>query len=370
MTSPALRLGPLPPLRISPGTLLMVLLFAVLMYPALARGGGGPLTAALLAVGIGVFMLLSVLVHEGAHALTAHAFGARVDHIALTLWGGHTQYTARTMSAIGSVLVSLAGPAANLLLAAACFGLAQPLGPGTTAVFLSVSSWLNLVLAVFNLLPGLPMDGGRALESLLGAVLRDPTLGTRITAWIGRGIAVAVVAVPLWRIVGDGGAGGFSLLTLVWAMLIAGMLWQGAGRALAGAMLQGRIRALDTARLATAMRIVPPQASLGELGAAAQLERVLVLDRSAERPGVLGRAFLIDPAAAAAVPPEHRSATPVHAVAGALGDLATLPEALQGEALIDAVLARPAPAYLVLAADGTARGVILSADVNALLRGR
>jgi Zn-dependent protease len=370
MTSPTVRLGALPPLRISPGTLVTVLLFAALMYPALSRGGAEPATVALLAIGMGLFMIVSVLAHEVAHALTARAFGATVDHIALTLWGGHTQYRTRGMSALGSVLVSLSGPLANLLLAGLSSALVQLTEPGgAAAAFLSMSSWLNLVLAVFNLLPGLPMDGGRALESLLGAVLRSPALGTRITAWLGRAIAVAVVGIPLWRILRDGGAGSLSLLTLVWALLIAGMLWQGATRALEEAVLAGRIRTLDAAALAVPQRIVPPHLPLAALGGT-DPSAVLVLDRAGAPAGIVGRIARIEPDAAAAVPEAQRAATEVRAVSRTVGELAALPAALRGDDLIEAMLARPAPAYLVLAEDGTARGVILSADVNALLRGR
>ncbi|ASK64596.1 peptidase [Brachybacterium avium] len=371
MTSPTVRLGSLPALRISPGTLLTVLLFAALMYPSLARGGVAPTTAVLLALGIGVFMIVSVLVHEVAHAVVARGFGASVDHIALTLWGGHTQYRSRQMSTLGSLLVSLSGPAANLLLAGVSTGIGQLSEPGTgAAVFFTVSSWLNLVLAVFNLLPGLPMDGGRALETLLGALLSSPEAGTRITAWLGRAIAVAVVAYPLWWIVRAGGAGGFSLLSLVWALLIAGMLWQGATHALSGAALQGRIRTLDAASLARAVHVVRPQSPLADLDPSADLSTVLILDRAGAPSGIIGRASRIDPAAAAAVPAAQRAATPVLAVAGTIGELAALPVALRGDALIDAMLARPAPAYLLLEEDGTARGVIMSADVNAILRAR
>ena len=99
MTSPTVRLGSLPPLRVSPGTLLTVLLFAVIMYPSLSRGGIPATTAVLLAVGIGAFMIVSVLVHEAGHALVARGFGASVDHIALTLWGGHTQYRGAPLGA-------------------------------------------------------------------------------------------------------------------------------------------------------------------------------------------------------------------------------------------------------------------------------
>lgn len=371
MTSPTVRLGPLPPLRVSPGTLLTVLLFAVIMYPSLSRGGIPATTAVLLAVGIGAFMIVSVLVHEAGHALVARGFGASVDHIALTLWGGHTQYRSRQMSTLGSLLVSLAGPAGNLLLAGLCFGATQLADPGTAAsVFFSISSWLNLVLAVFNLLPGLPMDGGRALETLLGRVLGNPERGTWITAWLGRAIAVAVVAYPLWRIVRAGGAGGFSLLTLVWALLIAGMLWQGATSALAGAAMSGRIRTLDATALASPVRVVPPHAPLAEVERTGDLSTVLVVEREGARPGLVGRASGIDPAAAAAVPAAQRASTPVRAVCGALGDLGALPASLRGEDLVEAMLSAPAPAYLLLAEDGTAHGVIMSAEVNAVLRGR
>ena len=100
-----LRIGALPPLQVSPATLVTVLLVAVLMFPSLQGPGLSVGRSALVALGLGLFLILSVLVHELAHALVARAFGARVDHIALTLWGGHTQYRAERMPAIGSVLV-------------------------------------------------------------------------------------------------------------------------------------------------------------------------------------------------------------------------------------------------------------------------
>src|SRR5699024_4302982 len=230
-----------------------------------------------------------------------------------------------------------------------------------------VSAWLNLVLAIFNLLPGLPMDGGRALESILGAVLGDPLRGTRITAWIGRLLAAAVIVLPLWRILEAGGAGSISLLTLVWALLIAGMLWQGATRALHGAALGARIRTLDAGGLAAPMRIVDAQLPLATLDAAGPppasaptaptapatstaparsaapaappaLAPSPLPARRAARARAVGRAARLDPAAAAAVPPPQRAAGPVAAVARTIGDLGALPPAGQGDALIDAML--------------------------------
>lgn len=376
MPRPMLRIGALPPLQISPGTLVTVLLIAAVLFPSLQRPGLPVGSSVLVALGLGLFLILSVLVHELSHALVARAFGARIDHIALTLWGGHTQYRAERMPALGSVLVSLAGPASNGVLAAltaAVGALAAPDGIlGTVTAF---ATWLNVVLALFNLLPGLPMDGGRALESLLGAVLGRETTGTRITAWIGRAIAVAVVLLPLVRILRNGGTGTFGLLTLVWALLIAGLLWQGATRALAGARTQDRVRTLDVTSLARPMRILTPDAPLNTLGhlaegPSAEQGQVLLLDRADPRPGTVGRALLPEPEAVAAVPADRRADVPASAVARPLGDVVALRTGLAGEELISAMLSRPAPVYLVVGADGTPAGVILSADVNALLRGR
>ncbi|MGP9843451.1 MULTISPECIES: site-2 protease family protein [Brachybacterium] len=372
MKSPTLRLGALPPIQVSPGTLVTVAVFALMLYPSFSDGSGSFSAAALLpALGIALFLVLSVLVHEVGHAVSARAFGATVDHIALTLWGGHTQYTGRPMSAAASIVISLSGPVSNLALAALATAAGTLTDAGTTAdVFWYLCSRLNLALALFNLLPGLPMDGGRALESLLGGVLRNPLLGTRVTAWIGRGIAVLVVLVPLRWILQSEGAGTFLLLALLWAMLIAGMLWQGASRALGAATLQARIDTLAARSLARPLRLVAPQQMLSDLGPSSELDALLVLDQRTARPGVVGHVLRVQPAAAAAVPDGERSRTPISAVAGPVGEMGALRASLRGDELVSAILARPFPLYLVLEDSGQALGVILSDEVNALLRGR
>lgn len=373
MKSPSLRLGSLPEIRVSAGTLVTLLVLSLVIHPVLVSGGVvGPGGAVALALVISVFMIVSVLVHELAHALSARAFGASVDHIALTLWGGHTQYRAERMGGLPSILISLAGPASNLALAALALGIASLLGPGTVAaVFWGYSAWLNIALAVFNLLPGLPMDGGRALEALLGSVLRSRVTGTRVTAWIGRVIAAAVVVWPLQRIARseDLQLGTGSLLMLVWALVIAGMLWQGASRALEAANLEHRIQHLDAAALSRPVTVVGPDLPLSALdrpGGTADRAELLVLDESVSPP----RAYRLDPAAAASVPAAQREHTPVLAVAGSLGEVGELPAGLTGSAVVTAMLARPRPLYLVREADGEVRGVIMSADVNTVLRGR
>lgn len=376
MKIPSLRLGSLPPIRISGGTLATLLILAVVVHPVISLSGAvGPGGAIAVSLGIALFMIVSVLVHELAHALTARLFGATVDHIALTLWGGHTQYRAERMGGVPSMVISLAGPASNLLLAALCTGLATLTrtdgAASVAALFWGYSAWLNVALAVFNLLPGLPMDGGRALESLLGTVLRSRITGTRITAWLGRAIAVAVVVWPLWRMWGRDSVGTGSMLTLVWALLIAGMLWQGASRALEAANLEHRIQHLDARKLARPVVAVPADLPLDRLldgqaaGALRDLASVVVLEQ-----GPPLRAHRVDASAVASVPAGQRGNVPVSAVAAPLGEVGELAAGLNGSQMVTAMLARPHPLYLVREQTGAVVGVIKSADVNAVLRGR
>lgn len=363
MSAPTLRIGALPPIQVSGGTLVTVALLAVIVYPALAaRGDLGPTTALTVAVLIGVFVIVSVLLHEAAHALTAHAFGARVEHIALTLWGGHTQYRAGAMGSFASAVVSLAGPATNAVLAL----LATALGPlvaaqPALAVFVAYAGILNWGLAIFNLLPGLPMDGGRAVEAILGGVLRRPALGTRITAWIGRAIAVAVLVIPLVRLARS--PGSVDLLLLVWAVIIGTTLWQGATAALRGARLEGRMQELDPTSLARPVLVVPSGTALSELPAGIDPGAVLVLD-----PDGQGRA--LDPTALASVPPAARGATPVGAVSRGIGRVVAVPADIAGALLVEQVMDDPRSLRLLVDAQGRPRGLLSPDDLARHLQQR
>ncbi|GAA1331339.1 site-2 protease family protein [Brachybacterium rhamnosum] len=374
MPSPSLRLPGLPRLEIRTSTLLTVVVLAAFVLPLLSAPDRPTGVAVLLAVLTALALILSVLGHEIAHALVARAFGGRVDHIALTFAGGHTQYHGEKVGTLGSLLVSLAGPAANLVLAGLAAGAAALLPVGAApAQVVGLTATLNVALAVFNLLPGLPMDGGRALETALGAVLRRRALGTRITAVLGMAIAVLVVLVPLYRMMRAGGAGTGLMLTLLWAVVIASMLWQGASAALRGASLQERIDVLTARDLARRVPLLRPQTLLGELPDALRhdpdaLAGALVL---APAPGGgAPRVLRIDVDAARGVPAASRPSVPVTAVAAPLGELGELPAGLAGDHLVEAMMARPHPVYLVREDDGTVLGVIIGSEVAARLRGR
>lgn len=366
MSAPTLRVGGLPPVRVSGGTLLTVALLAALVYPNLvARGAAGPGGAVLLAVAVGIFVIVSVLLHELAHAVLARAFGGHVEQIALTLWGGHTRYRAGAMGPWASVVISLGGPLANALIALV-MQLASPLAAPSPAAsaFVAYAVVLNIGLMLFNLLPGLPMDGGRAVEALLGGVLGRRALGTVITAWIGRLIAVVIVATPLLRLLR--GTGTLDLVLLLWALIIAGTLWHGATAALRGAATARRVEALDPRTLARPVTVLPAGLMIDRLGPSLDPRAVLLVPAGPHDGGAT--AHRLDLAALASVPADRRDRTPLAAVAGPPQPLVALRATVSGDALVSALIEHPGALAVLLDDDDAPVGVMSSEDVGARLR--
>lgn len=216
-----------------------------------ATRGGGELDRRSFTVGL-VFALLlfaSVLAHELAHAAAARAYGRQVHEVVLTLWGGHTTFDARGITPLVSGVTALVGPLANLALAGvgafalSAMGLSGTLGPMvsgdlTLAGVLTYLVYVNVILAVFNALPGIPMDGGRVLEAIVWRVTDDRYRGVIVGAWAGRIIALGVGFVALALPVSQGRTP--VLFDLLWAVLVFVILWPAASAALKGAQQLSR----------------------------------------------------------------------------------------------------------------------------------
>lgn len=139
-----------------------------------------------------------VVAHEFGHALTARRFGIRTPDVTLLPIGGVARLAKMPDKPGQEILVALAGPAVNVVIFLVLFAL---LGPGafvdldptelTLAQLPAQVATLNLVLALFNLLPAFPMDGGRVLRALLSLAM-DRTAATRAAAAAGQGLALAM----------------------------------------------------------------------------------------------------------------------------------------------------------------------------------
>jgi len=171
---------------------------------ALARGLGmlPPPEAYALGAMCALALFASVVAHELAHALVARRFGVRTDAITLFLFGGVATLEEEPRSPKADAVIALAGPALSALLALAALAVVIAAdrfighGPvrdalGALGTYVVVA---NAVLAVFNLVPAYPMDGGRVLRALLWRRMRDRAAATRIASRVGIGFALLLVA--------------------------------------------------------------------------------------------------------------------------------------------------------------------------------
>ena len=191
--------------------------------------GGGTFGYAV-AVAYALLLLFSVLTHEAAHAVVARRFGYRVDRVVADLWGGHTVYDSSSSRPGASAAIAVAGPLANLALAGAAYLLQGALDGGVLGLLLGALMLTNFFVGLFNLLPGLPLDGGFIVDALVWKASGDRNKGLIVAGWLGRVLTVAVV---LW-LVGRPLLRGEqpSLFTIVWCGLIGAFLWAGATNAI------------------------------------------------------------------------------------------------------------------------------------------
>jgi Zn-dependent protease/predicted transcriptional regulator len=193
---------------------------AATVFPDQNPGHSSGAYAAMAVVASATFFA-SLLLHELGHAVQARRESMDIDGITLWLFGGVATFRGAFPSAIAELRVALAGPAVSAVLAVG-FGLAAAMG--LPAVADGVVTWLaviNVVLLAFNLLPALPLDGGRVLHALLWRWKGDRALATAIGAGAGRGLAYVMIAGGLALVIGGAVASGIWFAFLGWFLLQA-----------------------------------------------------------------------------------------------------------------------------------------------------
>ncbi|WP_442934081.1 M50 family metallopeptidase [Micromonospora sp. CPCC 205561] len=343
--------------------MLLLTLLVTVLYAEFARRqlDLSQLAGYLIGFGFVVSLLGSVLLHELGHALTARRYGIGVRGITLELLGGYTEMDRDAPTPRIDLLVSLAGPAVSAVLGvvavAATLALPDRTLANQLAFQLAVS---NVIVALFNLLPGLPLDGGRALRAAVWAVTRDRHRGTEVAGWVGRAVAVGTAAlVALLTLTRH-----LAPLALPLMLLVAFTLWRGAGQSIRMARISRRFPLIDLSRLARPVLAVPTGTPLAEAqrrAADAAPGVALLVTDAAGRP-----VALVDPAAAQAVPVERRPWLAVDAVARSLAGLPALPVGLDGERVMEAVQTHPGARYVVTSGEDVV-GVLHIADLAQLL---
>ena len=310
-------------------------------------------------VAFAVLLYLTVLLHEASHALMAQHYGLPVASITLHFLGGVTEIEGEPDTPRREFAVSVVGPLTSLGVALV-FYVVDVAMPDHGLAWLAVRMlWgSNAVVGVLNLVPGLPLDGGRVLRAAVWRATGNPHRGTIVAAWGGRVAALLVLLVPVVL-----GALGWvvTVLDYVTVWVVAAFLWTGATASMASARVRRRLPTLKARPLARRVIAVPDDLSVAEAVRRAQDEGAgaIVVHTADERlTGVVNETALL------ATPDDRRPWLPVSAVSRTLEDGLLLPADISGEELVRAMSRTPAGEYVLLEDDGSIYGVLATEDVD------
>ncbi|MGI9084892.1 MAG: site-2 protease family protein [Aeromicrobium sp.] len=227
-----------------PSLLVMGVVLVVLFAPRFeAQTRTNPYVVAAVFV---VALYASVLLHEVAHVVAARLFGMRVPSVTLHLLGGETAIEGESRTPWQELATAIVGPVVSLAIGLAARQAAEGIEPGVLHDVVWSVAWVNILVAVFNMLPGLPLDGGRVFKAVVWQLNGHEDTGTRFAAWIGRLAAVALVVVTLLRVDLADDRWAFDVII---AGIVAWFLWDGASHALAQAGHSAKIDLLDARTL-------------------------------------------------------------------------------------------------------------------------
>ena len=170
----------------------------------------------------------TIVIHELSHAAIAKARGLPVRSITLFALGGVAQIEKEASDARTEFWMGIAGPITSALIGLICLGIAAGIGWNPSnhhqSPWAAMLGWLgviNLALAVFNMVPGFPLDGGRVLRASIWWITGDASRATRIATGVGQVIAFGFIIVGLFRFFNGAGFGGLWLTFIGWFLLDA-----------------------------------------------------------------------------------------------------------------------------------------------------
>jgi Zn-dependent protease/CBS domain-containing protein len=310
-----------------------------------------------------IVLYFSVLLHEASHAFMARHYGFPVSTITLHFLGGVTAIEAEAKKPRQEFWIAVVGPLTSLAVGLAALGLWFVVPEGLLLMVVEGLAFGNLLVGALNLVPGLPLDGGRVLKSAVWQLTGSMHRGTVVAAWGGRVTAVAVLLWPfaqraLFGIEPD-------LFDFLLSIVIGFFLWNGATSSLAAARVRRRLPHLVARNLARRTLAVPEDLPLAEAvrrAREAHAGAIVTVTGSGRPVGVVNEAALM------ATPEDRRPWVAVSTVARGVDDGLSLPVGISGEDLVRAITRTPATEYLLLEDDGAVFGVLTTADVDRAFR--
>jgi Zn-dependent protease/predicted transcriptional regulator len=180
------------------------------------------------AIATSLLFFASIVAHELSHSAVARARHLPVRAITLFALGGVAQIEREADTASTEFWMGIAGPISSALIGVLCLGLAAalgwPLGGNPLTPLQAMLMWLgyiNISLAIFNLVPGFPLDGGRVLRGIIWWATGDGVRATRIAARVGQIVAFGFILIGLWRFFHGAGLGGLWIAFIGWFLMDA-----------------------------------------------------------------------------------------------------------------------------------------------------
>jgi Zn-dependent protease/CBS domain-containing protein len=351
------------PVHVSPYWFIIAGVFIVIYANELSGSLQGTTTRYLVAAAFVVLLYVSVLVHELSHSLVARGYGLPVRRIVLWPLGGVSEIDREAPTPGREFAIAAAGPALSLVLGGIGWGLYQVANTGVAGALIRQLVFANIIVGLFNLLPGLPLDGGRMLRAVIWAITKKPGTATLAAAWTGRVLALALLPLPF--IFGSGLAGGDAVSTL-WIIVIAGFMWTGATQSIKATRFRERLPALQARRLARKAVSVPASTPLAEAVRRADeagARAIVVVDH--ENTPIA----IVNETAVMAVPVERRPWIDVGTLARTIDPSLVLNADIGGMALLDALRRAPATEYLLTEQSGEVYGVLAARDLDQVFAG-
>ncbi len=170
--------------------------------------GWSSLTYWLVGIGSALLLFVSVLIHELCHTLVAKSRGMKVSSIVLFILGGVSNLEGEPEKAGTEFVMAIAGPVSSLILGGIVYGVAYALsssGDKSSPLFAIVYylAYVNIALAIFNIIPGFPLDGGRVLRSIIWGATKNLRLATNVAGNIGRFFGWALIAIGILNVFGQ-----------------------------------------------------------------------------------------------------------------------------------------------------------------------
>ncbi|MBD8869518.1 site-2 protease family protein [Nocardioides sp. MJB4] len=345
---------------ITPSWFLIAALLAIVLAPIVERSqpGLGPWRY-LAGFAFAVLLYLSVLLHEASHAVMAQRFGHPVSSITLHFLGGMTAIEGESRRPREEFWIAVVGPLTSIAVGVVSWLAWQVLPGGLIGLAVGGLAAANLLVGVLNLVPGLPLDGGRVLKAGVWSLSGNMHRGTIAAGWGGRLTAVAVLA---WPLLGERLFGTRpQLVDYLLVFVIALFLWTGATAAMQGARMRRELPSLVARDLARRTLAVPGDLPVAEAVRRAQeagAGGIVTVSGSGTPVGIVNEGALL------ATPEDRRPWMAVSSIARTIEDGLSLPVDIVGEDLIRAITRVPAHEYLLVEKGGEVYGVLTTADVD------